>query len=115
MILDLLNKSSNNEKKKVKEPTSIKEMLNLLMEDDNYRLSNPGGGFTSRDFKFLSEVLAEKEGFYVLFDNGGGKPFDIFKFESEKQVKSFIGQDSVKAYIFAYRIGTADTIKRKIY
>jgi len=92
---------------------TIKKYLEdyLFDESDNI-LSNPGGRFTTRDFQLLYNLLNEKEGNYIIFENAGGKPFDVWlvneKYNFEETVKS------LQPYVLATKNGKKEKIYKQL-
>lgn len=96
---------------------SIQEMLSEFI-DEPYNHLCKAGLYTSRDFKILSSLLSGSKEDCFIWDNLGGKPFEIMINSNEypNSVKNMVKDFSkYQSYvIFAYRIDGTETIVREL-
>ena len=80
----------------------IQEKLQeFLSEDENY-LSNCGGSFKTKDFKAIIRVLADDDCDFVIFNNGGGRHFDIWFSENGRSIEKLV--EHVRGYTYGYQL-----------
>lgn len=93
---------------------TIKELLEVYLNKDeqNRYISGPGGIFTAKDFKFLMGAFNETLDNFVIFENGGGKPFMIWEMKP-KDLQLFVDSKS-RQYMFAYKIKGKETILKPL-
>lgn len=90
--------------------TTIKELLDDFMSKDRY-YSGPTSGVRTEELALLIGAYNDTEDNFVIFENGGGRDFHIWKMEEGTQ-NEFV--DKLKEYIFAYKINGKTTIVKAI-
>ena len=102
----------------------IQENLQKYMEDPYTNIVS-SGAFKVLDFVNLNKVVTDTEDDFLIFDNGGGRKFDIMfdrTLQNEKgkdelfKVKDFIEHllSKHKNWIYCYQINNEQIILRKI-
>ena len=85
-------------------------------------LSGPGGKFTGEDFLHLEKILSGKLDNFVVFNNAGGKPFEVWSYDTMKKnsskkntLKGFINFcNTQKGYVYMQKINGKETILKKL-
>lgn len=90
---------------------TIKEALEQYLENPENILSTPGGRFTAEDFKLLMSAVTGTLDNFIIFSNGGGKPFMIWKM-NEKDSYSLIKH--LSRYTYMYKLNGVETIVKKL-
>lgn len=102
----------------------IQDELKKFMEDPHAKFCSVGS-FTVTDFNNLNKVLNNTEEDFLIFDNGGGRKFDIYfdrtavneKNQEENYfVKNFITHllKDHPSWIFSYQINKEQVVRKKI-
>jgi len=102
----------------MKTQQSISQILREYVESDNV-LSGPQSKFSGKDFLSLSRAMDPKETNFIVFNNAGGKPFEVWfwddmnrKNHTIKEFKSFI--EKQKGYVYMYKLGKKETIVQEL-
>jgi uncharacterized protein with ATP-grasp and redox domains len=95
----------------------IQKDLEMFMEDE-YRDLACLGSFKVKDYKALVEVMNNTKRDFFIFDNAGGKAFEImfdrFYEEENRIIKAKDCIDSFKGFVFCYQIDGKQTIVKSI-
>jgi hypothetical protein len=102
----------------------IQENLSQWMSDPTNRITS-NGTFTVKDFNNLNKVINNTEEDFLIFDNGGGRKFDIsfdhtYEDENSEQqeykVKNFIKHlmENHRTWVYSYQIDGQQTIVKVI-
>jgi hypothetical protein len=94
----------------------ISNMLNTFLQN-NSTISNVRGRITGHFIINILKVLDGTLDNYIIFDNAGGKTFDIKtyndSFVSIEQFEMF-ATVYAKQYVYAYKINGVETIVKKL-
>lgn len=103
----------------------IQENLQEFMENPFNNIVSPGGSFNVEDFTKLNKILNNTEDDFLIFDNGGGKKFEIMfdrilpdenGIDTLYKVETFIKflSKENKKWIYGYQLNKQQTVLRKI-
>lgn len=87
-------------------PETIAEMMQEWLSHENWRLCS-GGTFTVKDMLNVMAVATGKLDNFIIFQNGGGKPFDIFNVEPANFIEFL---EHIKGYTYAYKHNGVEVI-----
>ena len=85
-------------------------MLNEYLADDNKYISPAASGFKVKDFKMLMGAVNGTLDNFIIFNNAGGKLFDIWPLTMDK--KAMV--ESLEEYAFAYKIDGKEVVLKKM-
>ena len=105
----MINEKRKREIQEQKEKMSIKEHLEEFMSDEHNELCR-GGCFSSRNFTHLIKALTGELDNFVVFDNAGGKAFDIV--QHDEGIDGFV--KDMKLYVYMYKMNGKETILRNL-
>lgn len=93
----------------------IQQNLQKYMENPHAKLTS-SGVFTVQDFNNLSKVLNNTEEDFLIFDNAGGRKFDIVFDQGTFPVKNLINSllEEHKSWIYCYQLNKKQVILRPI-
>lgn len=99
----------------------IQDNLREFMENPDNKIVS-GGSFTTKDFNDLNKIINNTEEDFLIFDNAGGKKFDIMfdrKHSGDPKIykiKDFIESllRDHKSWIFCYQLNKEQVILKKI-
>ena len=102
----------------------IQENLQKVLSNTDFRIVS-SGQFTSKDFNNLYKVINNTEEDFLIFDNGGGRKFDIMfdrtllnedNVIQKYEVVDFINHllEHNKSWIYSYQINKKQTIIQTI-
>lgn len=89
---------------------TIKELLDNFLTQDRY-YSSPSSGVKADELALLIGAYNDTEDNFILFENGGGRPFHIWKMEDGKG-KEFV--EYLGSYAYAYKLNGKTTIVKPI-
>lgn len=99
---------------------TIKDHVRQFIDEDN-ALSGLGGKFTGEDFMELEKILSGEADNFIIFNNRGGKAFDVWSHETMKKhsnkatLKGFIDfATSQRSYIYMQKIEGKETIFKQL-
>jgi len=87
---------------------TIKEHIQEFLLEPEQTLCS-GGRFQVKDFNYIFDILQEKLTNFIVFENGGGRPFQIWKI-NEQDLKDIIRKKTMHAHIYFYNINGVETI-----
>ena len=100
---------------------TISDKMKQFIESDA-TICGPRGNFTTEDFRNIQKVLSGKEDNFVIFNNSGGKIFDIWfhedmnKRNKKATIKGFIELiNHIKPYVYAYKVNGEEVILKKSF
>ncbi len=96
-------------------PAPIAAMLHAAFEDNDFVLSKIRSVFDARDFKNIAYAMQDApEGDFLVFDNLGGKPFDVWTEREYTDMGAFVESmmKTQKPCVFAYQLAGKQTIVR---
>lgn len=97
----------------------IQKDLELFLNGTDSVLSSVGGRFTAKDFNNLREVLGGTKRNFLIFDNAGGKKFEIKFQEKDTDKKGF--EDFIKYctkkhnWVYSYQLDGKQVIIRNLW
>ena len=92
-------------------PTTIQEHLEDFMSIEHNNLCSTGR-FTVKDFRLLARALSGNLDNFIIFDNAGGKPFDIAQCDNSKELAKL--SKFLQKYLYMQKINGKETIIRKL-
>jgi hypothetical protein len=97
----------------------IQKMLENFLSIPENEICFASGKFTANDFNNLVEVLNSTDKDFVIFDNGGGKTFEIWLNDSvgdTNKINKFVNYllKNNKHWLYCYQINNEQTIIREI-
>lgn len=105
---------------KLPKDMNIAEKLQEFIDLDG-QLSGPGGIFRGSDFKALQSVLDGTADNFVVFDNGGGRPFHVWVFaellsrDSGRTLDGFRKfTDEMKPYVYMRKLEGKEEIFKNL-
>jgi len=113
-MLEAENRKMAEIREQKKQP--IADLLRLLFSQTDYYYA-AGGRITGKDLITIVDIMNNRlKGDYVIFENAGGKAFDVYVSDeaNPNKVKEFIEVDSVKSWILATRVDEKEKIYRLV-
>jgi hypothetical protein len=99
---------------------TITDHIRKFIDDDN-TLAGPGGKFTGKDYIAIESILSGKADNFIVFNNGGGKMFEVWVFDTMKErnakstLKGFIEfAKSQRGYIYMQKIKGKEEIFKNL-
>jgi hypothetical protein len=90
---------------------TIQDNLHDFLNDSKNVLSTSGGRYGTDDFIKLNKILNNTKEDFLIFDNGGGKTFEIIFDRVVNENESYKVKDSIKyfsknhkSWIYCYQI-----------
>ena len=97
------------------ESKTISKYIQEWMEVDKQRSLCSCGSFTVNDFYLLLRVISGNLDNYIVFNNSGGKPFDIIEMETDDGFKDFDSfLNRFKNITFFYKRDGVETILKPL-
>ena len=93
-----------------KETPTIAEQIQEFLSDMNRSICTCGH-FTVNDFYLLNAAGTGKLDNFIVFRNGGGKPFNIMEINPEGLMDLL---EALKGYTFSYKIYGKETILKRL-